>query len=259
MVTTAEAASKLILPMDYRDGIYCEDAQELITGLKNTGVVLKIGTVTCKFDGWIDPIFEATDNGFEVFADTKAYDVKNTVEDTLDPIMDTNPLLINMHSRASDNTTSTFIKMVRIKRQELLDSGEVPKLISLAVTLLTDITDEQCQRDYGRSRNEEVYSRALTAREFGFDGVVCSAEDLDYLNSHEDTEVLEKVVAGIRPLWAVPNGQQNIVTPRDAINRGATRLVCGSPITKDYNLLRDGATQLDAANDVIQEIKGAYS
>lgn len=252
MAVEQEIASRLILPMDYQEGIHCAAAQELLGGVEDSGVVIKIGTVTTVQTGWIDPLREAGEHGLHTFADTKAADTHNTVRDTLDAIMDENPLLVNMHAEASDAALEAFVTMAQEKKAKI---GEGAGLITLAVTVLTDTKEEQVKREYGRTREEEVLRRARKAREFGFDGVVCSAEELEALAADPDTAEMEKVVAAIRPLWSVADGQQNIVTPREAMLRGATRIVCGSPITRQYRSIGD--TQLDAVEAVLQELKEA--
>lgn len=252
MVLNQEAAGRLIVPLHYKAGIHCPEAQELLAGVENTGILMKIGTVTTVQTGWIDPLQEVHNRGLHTFADTKAKDVFNTVRDTLDAIMDENPLLVNMHADASDAALEAFVGMAKEKRAKI---GEGAGLITLAVTVLTDITDEQVQREYGHSREEEVLRRAKKAKSFGFDGVVCSADELEALTNDPETADMEKVVAAIRPEWSVPDGQKNIVTPRVAWLRGATRLVVGSPITRQYKNIGD--TPLDAVEAVVQEIQEA--
>ncbi len=252
MAFDQEIASRLIVPADYKEGIHCEPAQELLEGVRGSGVVIKIGTITTARTGWVVPQQEIANYDLHTFADTKAADVFNTVRDTLDIVMDENPLLVNMHADSSDAALEGFIELAGEKRKKF---GEAAGLTTLAVTVLTDTEDAQVQREYGRTREQEVLRRAKKAKEFGFDGVVCSAEELDVLSKDSETADMEKVVAAIRPIWSIADGQQNIVTPSEAIRRGATRLVVGSPITKQYKNI--GETQLDAVEAVLQEIKEA--
>jgi orotidine-5'-phosphate decarboxylase len=63
------------------------------------------------------------------------------------------------------------------------------------------------------------------------------------------------MVPAIRPAWSVPNDQKNFTTPTEAIQRGATYIVVGRPITEQYKMTGDA--QLAAFRAVEQEVKEA--
>ena len=60
------------------------------------------------------------------------------------------------------------------------------------------------------------------------------------------------VCPGIRPADASVGDQKRVVTPKDAINKGAHYLVVGRPITKAEN-------PSESANNIVKEIENAYN
>jgi orotidine-5'-phosphate decarboxylase len=62
------------------------------------------------------------------------------------------------------------------------------------------------------------------------DGVVCSPQEIEVLRK-EYGQNLVIVTPGIRPVWAAARDQKRIMTPAEAMARGADYLVIGRPIT----------------------------
>ncbi len=108
----------------------------------------------------------------------------------------------------------------------------------LAVTMLTTMTEETCQRLHGKSIKEKVIELAREALNGGADGIVCSPAELAVLDEHPEFDNLERITPNIRPAWAVvPSDDQNRtreMTPKAAIVGGATRLVVGRPVSGTF-------------------------
>ena len=120
----------------------------------------------------------------------------------------------------------------------------------LAVTVLTSLGDDVCQRIFGRVAKDAVVDLATEAVLSGADGVICSPKELPLLS---DLTCL-KVTPGVRPAWAAAGDQKRVMTPVEAIRGGADYLVIGRPIVqaKEY-----GLTQVDAAKRIADEIAAA--
>ena len=56
------------------------------------------------------------------------------------------------------------------------------------------------------------------------------------------------VTPGVRPVWASHGDQKRVMTPKEAIEKGANFIVVGRPITQDPN-------PLEAAKKVLREIE----
>lgn len=101
----------------------------------------------------------------------------------------------------------------------------------LAVTLLTSL-DEVAIVEVGYQNQiaAQVERMALLAKDSGLDGVVCSAHEIAALRATcGDDFVL--MVPGIRPEGSDQGDQKRVMTPKQALQAGATHLVIGRPIT----------------------------
>jgi orotidine-5'-phosphate decarboxylase len=62
------------------------------------------------------------------------------------------------------------------------------------------------------------------------DGVVCSPQEIEVLRKEFGKELVI-VTPGIRPSWAAAQDQKRIMTPAEAVAKGADYLVIGRPVT----------------------------
>ena len=62
------------------------------------------------------------------------------------------------------------------------------------------------------------------------------------------------VIPGIRPEWAVADGQTRFTTPGQAVSQGADYLVIGSPITKPSQEI---GSPVEAVKKISEEIQVA--
>ena len=74
-------------------------------------------------------------------------------------------------------------------------------------------------------------SLAFEARAAGLDGVVVSGEDVEDVRATCGEEFC-LVVPGIRPAGSNGHDQVRVLTPAEAIERGADYLVIGRPLTE---------------------------
>lgn len=244
--TDRQIASQIYVAFDY-ESMYSAEAQSLLNQLHGTGAGCKIGqTITAKA-GWPAPINEAQIHEFNVFADAKLHEINNTVLDVGRVILSCKPDFINIFADSSVTALEGLLSL----RDEISPGTKV-----LGVTLLTDKTDGEVLSDYGFPRNEQVLHFANKVLEVGLDGVICSPQDLRILARYPDFDYVEKVTPSIRPAWSMPNDQQNYATPTEAIEWGATRIVVGRPVTKQFELI-GGSTPLDAFWAVFEEVKRA--
>jgi orotidine-5'-phosphate decarboxylase len=102
----------------------------------------------------------------------------------------------------------------------------------LAVTVLTSMDAGQLSGiGIADPPARQVFRLAQLAQDCGIDGLVCSSEEIESIRtSLGDRPFL--VVPGIRPEGASHGDQRRVATPRTAIQRGASMLVVGRPITQ---------------------------
>jgi orotidine-5'-phosphate decarboxylase len=113
-------------------------------------------------------------------------------------------------------------------------SGIAPP-ITLGVTVLTSDADVS-----------SFDERLTTARVAGCDGVVCSGLEIERVRAAG----LRSMVPGIRPAGSPVDDQARVVTPADAIARGADWIIIGRPVTR-------AADPAAAAAAIAAEVAGA--
>jgi len=118
----------------------------------------------------------------------------------------------------------------------------------LGVTVVTS-SNETTLEETGQNGpvRDQVLRLAALARESGLDGVVCSAHEIERLRQEFGNDFI-LMVPGIRPAGSASQDQKRVMSPLEAMEKGATHLVIGRPIT--------GADNSEtAASAILDEIK----
>ena len=156
----------------------------------------------------------------QLFIDLKFHDIPNTVAGAVRGICrNFAPAYLNVHSAGG-----------RAMMDAAKDAcGRDTKL--LAVTILTSLDASAIDEiGYGANVAAQVERMALLTKNSGLDGVVCSAHEIARLRSvcGDDFALM---VPGIRPEGSAQGDQKRVMTPKQALDAGATHLVIGRPIT----------------------------
>jgi orotidine-5'-phosphate decarboxylase len=156
--------------------------------------------------------------GLPIFLDLKLHDIPNTVAKAVEALAPLEPPIMTVHAAGGHEM------LVAAKR------AAPPSTKVVAVTLLTSL-DARDLADLGidREPSEQVAHFARVARDAGVDGIVCSGEEV--AGAHAAWPDGYFVVPGIRPAGSETGDQKRVVTPRDAVESGASVLVIGRPIT----------------------------
>jgi orotidine-5'-phosphate decarboxylase len=169
-----------------------------------------------------DLVEQLVSAGYDVFLDLKFHDIPNTVKKACAAAAKLGVWMLNVHAFGGN-------AMMQAAREGVEIVARRPFLV--AVTVLTSLSQRDLA-DCGIEKPlprlvEQLAGNALAA---GLDGVVCSAREAAMLRtSLGDAALL--VTPGIRPEWSKADDQQRIVTPREALDAGASYLVIGRPIT----------------------------
>jgi orotidine-5'-phosphate decarboxylase len=101
----------------------------------------------------------------------------------------------------------------------------------VAVTVLTSL-DASDLNEIGVARNAaaQVQRLADLAQDAGLDGIVCSGEEVGHVRKRWPGGCF--VVPGVRPAGGAMGDQKRAVTPRAAIDAGASIIVVGRPISQ---------------------------
>jgi orotidine-5'-phosphate decarboxylase len=162
--------------------------------------------------------------GKKIFLDLKLHDIPSQVAGAVLSGAAHGVHMMTLHASGGKE----MMAAARLAAQE----AEKKEPLLLAVTILTSLKEEQL-RDIGMSDSvlSQVLRLAKLAQKEKMDGVVCSPQELDTIKK-EFGENLLVVCPGIRPEWAAAEDQKRILTPSQAVEKGADYMVIGRPIIK---------------------------
>ncbi|MCR6544596.1 orotidine-5'-phosphate decarboxylase [Dehalobacterium formicoaceticum] len=166
--------------------------------------------------------------GGKVFVDLKFHDIPNTVSQASRIITGKGAFMFTLHASGGKE----MMEKSALAVQETAAEMKITKPIVLAITVLTSISQEVFQNEVGIQRpiEDQVVEWAKLAQNSGIDGVVASPKEISAIRKACGPDFII-VTPGIRPLWAASNDQKRIMTPKEAVQLGATYLVVGRPIT----------------------------
>lgn len=157
--------------------------------------------------------------GLPIFLDLKLHDIPNTVAKAVQSLGPLAPAILTVHAGGG-----------RAMLEDAKAAAPVGTKV-VAVTMLTSL-DASDLSDTGVTGAAADHVRRLAdlAAESGVDGVVCSGEEVALVKKAWPKGFF--VVPGVRPANGVIADQKRVVTPRAAIDAGASILVIGRPITQ---------------------------
>ena len=154
-----------------------------------------------------------------IFLDLKFHDIPNTVGKAIQALRPLEPAVLTVHAAGgrammedAKAAAPTGTKVVGVTVLTSLDRGDLDS-IGLA-------GDPQAQ----------VERLTALAREAGLDGVVCSGNEVAAAKKSWPEGFF--VVPGVRPADGAAGDQKRVMTPRKALDAGASILVVGRPITQ---------------------------
>jgi orotidine-5'-phosphate decarboxylase len=163
-------------------------------------------------------VLEMHELGLPIFLDLKLHDIPNTVGKAIQALRGLEPAVLTVHASGG---------------RSMLEDAKAAAPIGtkvVAVTMLTSL-DENDLRATGvaGSSHDQVLRLAELAMDAGVDGIVWSGEEVRA--AHKLWPKGFFVVPGVRPANGAIGDQKRVVTPRAAVDAGASILVVGRPIT----------------------------
>ncbi|WP_394662955.1 orotidine-5'-phosphate decarboxylase [uncultured Sphingomonas sp.] len=157
--------------------------------------------------------------GLPIFLDLKLHDIPNTVAKAVQSLGPLAPAILTVHASGG-----------RAMLEDAKAAAPVGTKV-VAVTMLTSL-DANDLSDTGvvGSPADHVRRLAELAAESGVDGIVCSGEEVAAVKKAWPKGFF--VVPGVRPANGLIGDQKRVVTPRAAMDAGASILVIGRPITQ---------------------------
>lgn len=151
-----------------------------------------------------------------IFLDLKLHDIPNTVAGAVAALAPLAPSILTVHAAGGR-------AMLEAARAAAPRATRV-----VAVTVLTSLDDADLA-GVPDGVSAQVPRLAALARASGVDGIVCSGAEVARARAAWPEGFL--VVPGVRPAGAEIADQKRVVTPRAALDLGASILVIGRPIT----------------------------
>lgn len=171
---------------------------------------------------------EALRMGKRLFLDLKYHDIPNTVAGAVRSATRNGVHMLTLHTSGGKEMMAAA---ARAAQEESARTGR-GRPVLLGVTVLTSLKDEELRRiGFAHAVPDQVLRLAVLAKESGLDGVVCSPHEIEIIKKECGGDFLV-VTPGIRPAWAAVQDQKRIMTPAQAIAKGADYLVIGRPITE---------------------------
>jgi orotidine-5'-phosphate decarboxylase len=156
--------------------------------------------------------------GLPIFLDLKLHDIPNTVAKAVQALHVLEPAILTVHATGG---------------RAMLEDAKAAAGINtkvVAVTVLTSLDDgDLLDIGVGGKAEDQVTRLADLARSAGLDGIVCSGEEVALAKQAWPDGYF--VVPGVRPAGGAMGDQKRAVTPREALDRGASILVVGRPIS----------------------------
>lgn len=170
---------------------------------------------------------QITQLGVPVFLDLKFHDIPNTVAKAIAATAGMNMFMMTVHTSGGHHMLRKAIEAS--DRVAQVTGKERPLVIG--VTLLTSLDQDDISLiGFQHTVQEQVLRLADLAQSAGLDGVVCSPFEIAPIRKACGSG-LTLVVPGIRPEGSASGDQKRIMTPKEALARGADYLVIGRPIT----------------------------
>jgi len=225
----------IVLAVDTPD---LSTAIEWVKATQESVSVFKLGLeffLTFGSDG-VKAIKDVTDS--DIFLDLKLHDIPHTVSGATKAVAHLAPKFLTVHASGG----AAMIKAA-------VDA--VPSTHITGVTILTSLSEADItQIGYAANALTSAVGLATLATSAGAGAIVCSPLEIAAIRSAVGANPII-ITPGVRPADSTKSDDQvRTMTPRDAIQAGATLVVIGRPITQSWSqgaeAMRDRAAQIAA-------------
>ncbi len=208
-------SSRIFVALDTPD---LEKAKALATRVHHHVGGIKLGLEFFMANGR-HGVHEMAEIGLPIFLDLKFHDIPNTVAKAVQALRPLEPAIITVHAAGGR-------AMLEDAKAAAPQGTKV-----VAVTMLTSLDDSDLVSiGLSGDPHEQVMRLTELAKSAGVDGIVCSGEEVAAAKKLWPHGFF--VVPGVRPADGAVGDQKRVVTPRKALDSGASILVIGRPITQ---------------------------
>ena len=209
------ADPRLIVPLDFPSA---DEARAAVAALGDAVSFYKVGLELFAGGEGMALARELKAGGKQVFLDWKLHDIGTTVQRAAAVLGGSGCDFLTVHGEPQ--------VMAAAVRGRVASGLKI-----LAVTVLTSLADgDLAEMGFVETARALVERRIHQAIAAGCDGVIASPHEAALARTLGGRDFLV-VPPGVRPEWAAKNDQARAATPLEALQAGASHIVCGRPIT----------------------------
>jgi orotidine-5'-phosphate decarboxylase len=195
-----------------------ERAKEIAARVRNHVGGIKLGLEFFSANGRAG-VREMAELDLPIFLDLKFHDIPNTVGKAIQALRPLEPAILTVHAAGG-----------RAMMEDAKAAAPTGTRV-VGVTMLTSLDSEDMESiGVGKDPHAQVERLTTLSREAGLDGVVCSGNEVAAAKKLWPDGFF--VVPGVRPADGPAGDQKRVMTPRAALDAGASILVVGRPITQ---------------------------
>jgi len=214
---------KLIIALDVDTK---QKALELVKDLGDFAGMFKVGMQLFYAEG-PEILYSIKNAGHKVFLDLKLHDIPATVARTCRVLVRYEVDIINVH--ACGGLSMMQATASAVQDEAAMQGTKLPLVVG--VTVLTSMSKENLnyQLNIRGTVKQHVVHLAKLAQQAGLSGVVAAPNEIELIRK-ECGDVFTIITPGIRPENADKNDQVRVMTPKKALELGASYIVVGRPI-----------------------------
>ena len=200
------------------DTVDLDSAKAIAARVRNHVGGIKLGLEFFSANG-PDGVREMAALGLPIFLDLKLHDIPNTVAKAVQALHPLQPAILTVHAAGG--------RAMMEDAKAAAPSGT--RVVGVSVLTSLD-EDDLAATGIAGDAHAQVMRLTALAREAGLDGVVCAGAEVAAAKKAWPDGFF--VVPGLRPAEAQAGDQKRVMTPRKALDAGASILVVGRPITQ---------------------------
>ncbi len=219
------AKSRIIVALDVDDAAR---AVALVEQLQDHVGVFKVGLELINALGV--GVFEALRQAQAVrfFYDAKLHDIPNTIAGAMRSISRLGVWCVTAHATGGE----AMLRAAVLSAHDAAQTSGLPPPRVLAVTVLTSISEDVLRNELDVNMQLPSYVAHLASMAYraGCAGVIASPHEIEVVRDAVPDPDFLIVTPGVRPQNSAVGDQARVLTPGEAIRRGADYLVIGRPI-----------------------------
>lgn len=219
-----QSTDRLVVALDASDRDVILRHADALQGVAG---VLKIGLQAFIANG-PSIVREVVSRGNRVFLDLKIHDIPNTAQHAIVEAASLGAFITTVHAAGGES---------------MLRACNHDSLLVLAVTILTSLDERELANiGFSGTALDNAVRLAQLAQRSGLRGVVASPQEIRAIRE-ACGDAFTILTPGIRPAGSETGDQKRTMTPREAIDAGASYIVIGRPITGASDV-RDAAMRI---------------